>query len=111
MKTLFVALLAVAPLTALAEGGERWPDRYEPSYSAPRGCVEGKKELFIETDETSGNDVRVWRVCHNGAFYRASAPVRHVGCAEGQKEIFIENDATNGRDVRVLKVCKNGKFQ
>lgn len=111
MKTLLVALLAIAPMTALAEGGERFPEYYPPSNEAPRGCVEGQKELFIETDETSGNDVRVWRVCHNGSFYKATAPVRHRGCKEGSKEIFIETDLTSGNDIRVIKTCRNGVWK
>lgn len=113
MKTL-LALLALTPAvaflafgeSALAEGSERWPDYYAPSHTSPRGCTEGRTELFLEYGGSV--DKRVWRTCKNGAFVAAPAPVVRKGCKEGAQELFIETDATNGRDVRVVKTCTRG---
>lgn len=108
MKALFALMIALAPATALAEGGERFPEYYEPSREAPRACVEGKTELFLEYGGSV--DKKVWRTCRNGAFVPAAAPVLIRTCKEGKQEILLETDATSGRDLRVIKTCRNGKW-
>jgi hypothetical protein len=113
MKKLLFVLIALAPLAALANDcgdGSCWPSTYPSQDGGRTACKDGTVERFIETDATSGNNVYVTRVCHDGAFYRTEGEVRHAGCREGQREVFIESNGGQN-DIRVVKVCHNGVFR
>ena len=108
---MFKALLALAlivPAAAVAYDGE-FPEYYPPTTEAPRGCIEGKVEIFLEGAEQT---TPVYYVCKNGAFRpvhgkAVKAVTKHMGCREGQTEVWSEGVENSGP---VTYVCKKGRF-
>ena len=110
---MFKSLLAVAlvaPAVSFA-GTDEFPSYYPPTTEAPRGCIEGKVEIFLEGNEQM---VPVYYVCKNGSFKpvhgKALKPVKPRGCREGQMEIFLETGADGESTQHNRYVCRNGRF-
>ena len=113
MKFVMIAMLALSASSAFAGGAL---DAQQYNYGdeslfpkAATSCVNGTKQIFVESINGLDKYVNVTRVCVGGVYYTRTF-TKVQPCRNGAIAVWATSNSINDNQPSATFVCVNGKY-